>query len=328
MMVKALMGVLSPGGWSGRLSILIFHRVLPEKDPVLISDPDAAEFEHMIRWLKAWFNVLPLEEAIARLNDRSLPPRAAAITFDDGYADNFTVAMPILEAHGLPATFFIATGSLDGGQMWNDRIIEAVRNSRKQRLDLSGEGLGVYELDSVAAIRHAIESILTIVKYREPKEDRLKAVDYVAAVAGGCVPRDLMLTSEQVRSMRCAGMSIGAHTVTHPILAKINPVEVNSEILESKRFLEALLQEPVSLFAYPNGKPDVDYRLADAEKVRALGFAAAVTTAWGVADAQSDLMQLPRFTPWDRTRLRFALRLANNLIQNPRLRSAQSASLS
>ena len=322
--MKAVARMLSPGGRKGRLSILIFHRVLARRDAIMNWDRDALEFERAIAWLKAWFNILPLDEAIVRLQDRSLPARAAAITFDDGYADNCTVAMPILQSHGLTATFFIATGYLDGGRMWNDTVVEAVRRCRTASLDLSAEGLGRYELGSPAAIREAIISILNKVKYRDPRE-RLKTVDYVASVAGGVLPSDLMLTSEQVKMMRRAGMSIGAHTVTHPIIGRLGPDEVRAEIAGSKEFLESLLQERVGLFAYPNGRPTLDYRREDAEAIRSLGFDAAVTTASGVADADSDLMQLPRFTPWDRTRLRFGVRLFRNLLQNPGLRAGQLA---
>ena len=322
--MKAVARMLSPGGRKGRLSILIFHRVLARRDAIINWDRDALEFERAIAWLKAWFNILPLDEAIVRLRDRSLPACAAAITFDDGYADNCTVAMPILQSHGLTATFFIATGYLDGGRMWNDTVVEAVRRCRTASLDLSAEGLGRYELGSPAAIREAIISILNKVKYRDPRE-RLKTVDYVASVAGGVLPSDLMLTSEQVKMMRRAGMSIGAHTVTHPIIGRLGPDEVRAEIVGSKEFLESLLQERVGLFAYPNGQPTLDYRREDAEAIRSLGFDAAVTTASGVADADSDLMQLPRFTPWERTRLRFGVRLFRNILQNPGLRAGQLA---
>ncbi|MBN8500210.1 MAG: polysaccharide deacetylase family protein [Sphingomonadales bacterium] len=324
MIVKTLAGLMSPGGQGGRLSILIYHRVLARRDPVLDWDPDATHFEQVVRWLKESFNVLPLDQAISRLHEHSLPARAAAITFDDGYADNCTVAMPILQAHGLSATFFVATGYLDGGRMWNDTIIEAVRRCSRARLDLSGEGLGVHELNSAEAVRQAILSILKKVKYRKPRE-RLKAAAYVAAVSGAILPPDLMMSSEQVRSMRRAGMSIGAHTVTHPILARLALEEAHKEVAESKLFLESLLQERVGLFAYPNGKPNVDYRAGDVDLIRGLGFDGAVTTAWGVADSESDRMQLPRFTPWDRTRFRFGAGLVKNLMQNPLLRSGQLA---
>ncbi len=324
MIIKALANVLSPGGQGSRLSILIFHRVLAHRDPVMDWDPCAVDFDRIIGWLKEYFNVLPLDQAISRLAEHSLPPRAAAITFDDGYADNCAVAMPILQRHGLTATFFVATGYLDGGRMWNDTLIEAVRHCSKERLDLSEKGLGVHGLSSADAVRQAILSLLKKVKYRDPQE-RIKTVDYVAAVSGARLPPDLMMTSEQVKIMRRAGMSIGAHTVTHPILSRLAPEEVRSEVAESKWFLESLLQERIALFAYPNGQPDVDYRASDAEIVRNLGFDAAVTTAIGVADGQSDLMQLPRFTPWDRTRFRFGARLVKNLWENSLLRSRQSA---
>jgi peptidoglycan/xylan/chitin deacetylase (PgdA/CDA1 family) len=71
----------------------------------------------------------------------ALPERAAAITFDDGYADNFTRALPLLREQGLPATFFVATGFLDGGRMWNDTISEAIRRCNEDVVDLSAIGL-------------------------------------------------------------------------------------------------------------------------------------------------------------------------------------------
>lgn len=126
--------------------------------------------------------------------------------------------------------------------------------------------------------------------------------------------------------MRGAGMLIGAHTATHPILARLKPGQVRTEVLDSKDFLESLLQERISLFAYPNGRPNVDYRAVDAQIIRALGFDGAVTTAWGVADRASDRMQLPRFTPWSRSRCGFGLQLVRNMWQSPSMRTDQIAS--
>jgi hypothetical protein len=77
--------------------------------------------------------------------------------------------------------------------------------------------------------------------------------------------------------------------------------------------LEALVGEPIALFAYPNGKPRQDYAGAHVELVRTAGFDAACSTAWGVASRSSDVFQIPRFTPWDREAWRFGLRLAQNL---------------
>jgi peptidoglycan/xylan/chitin deacetylase (PgdA/CDA1 family) len=121
-----------------------------------------------------------------------------------------------------------------------------------------------------------------------------------------------MMTAEQVRHLHASGMEVGAHTVSHPILASLDSQRAGREIWECKNQLEAITGARVSLFAYPNGKPGRDYRAEHVDMVRRMGFEAAVSTAWGVAHAASDPFQLPRFTPWDRTPGRFLLRLMQN----------------
>ena len=135
----------------------------------------------------------------------------------------------------------------------------------------------------------------------------------IAAKAGVCPPGDLMMTSNQVKALRSAGMQIGAHTITHPILARLAPDEVKAEIEGSKLHLEQLLGERISLFAYPNGKPGEDYSPQNTDLVRSMDFDAAVCTERGASAVGDDPFQIRRFTPWDRTRLRFGLRLLGNL---------------
>jgi len=306
--LKAALHLLS----RGRLTILIFHRVHEQADPLFPDEPDAARFDEMMGWIKSWFNVLPLDQAARRLASGTLPPRSAAITFDDGYADNYTQALPILCRHGLCATFFIATGYLDGGCMWNDRIINAIRRSQLQQLDLRHLGLGCHALDSSAAKRRAIDTLLSGTKYLS-SDKRLEQVERIAraaAVDEACQP---MMTSTQARELHRAGMQIGAHTVSHPILAGLDLDSARDEIAHSKIELEQLIGEEISSFAYPNGKPGDDYRPEHADLVREAGFICAVSTDWGAARTGDDLFQLPRFTPWGRSRLPFALQLMKNL---------------
>lgn len=314
-MWRTVMSALSPAGQRGRLSILIFHRVLPAQDALFPNEVHAAGFDRMCGWLAQWFQVLPLGEAIDALKHDRLPARALVITFDDGYADNHEVARPILQRHGLPATFYIATGFLDGGRMFNDTVIEAVRRCPRAVLDvrsLGVQGLGELALGDVQQRRQAIGVLLSALKYL-PSQQRSIAVLQLAELAGAPMPDDLMMRSDDVRALRRAGMTIGAHTVSHPILSGLAPEVATQEISQSRQQLESLLGERVAHFAYPNGVPGRDFTPETARLVQQLGFDSAVTTGWGAARSGSDAYQLPRFTPWDRRRAGFAMRMAHNL---------------
>ncbi len=310
--VRLLLHGASPGGRRARLSVLIFHRVLQSPDSLFPEEMDAARFDAICGWISDWFNVLPLDEAAVRLKAGTLPARAAAITFDDGYADNLHVALPILRRHGLVSTFFIATGFLDGGRMWNDTLIETVRGCRGAELDATPLGLERYPLGSVAQRRATVIRLIDQIKYRS-LDERVRLGDQLAEIAGVRLPADLMMRSEDVRAMHAAGMQIGAHTVHHPILARLPADDAREEILGSRRMLEDLLGTRVGLFAYPNGKPGEDYLPENVQMVRALGFDAAVSTQWGSSRQGDDMFQIRRFTPWDNTRLRFGARLLMNL---------------
>ena len=312
MSARWMFNLLSPAGADARLSVLIFHRVLPKPDPLFPGEPDASRFEAQMHWLKTWFNVLPLPEAVERLRAGNLPARAASITFDDGYADNYTVALPILRRAGLPATFFIAAGYLDGGCMWNDTVINVIRKAPGPDLDLAQLKLGRYRVASLEDRRRSVGELLGKLKYLEPGE-RSGLVAELAGVAKIPPPRDLMLTTDQLRSLAAAGMTIGAHTISHPILSRVAEPEAHAEMAESKDRLEAITGRKVTLFAYPNGKPGTDYTMTHVRLAREAGFAAACSTGWGAAATGCDCFQIPRFTPWDRSRWRYALRLASNL---------------
>ncbi len=312
-MLKTLLRLASPGGARGGLSVLIFHRVLPEPDPLRPNEPTAAVFESRLRWLNHHCNVVPLAEGLASLRAGSLPERAVAITFDDGYADNHDLAAPLLKRWGAHATFFVSTGFLDGGRMFNDTVIEAVRQATGAVLDLDDLGLGTHPIDTIDARRGAIDRVLRRIKGEAPAR-RETLAEAVRVRCGGMPPRGLMMTSAQVRSLHRQGFAIGAHTVTHPILAETANAAAREEIATGRTQLERLTGAPVRLFAYPNGRPGRDFSGAHVDMVKSLGFEGAVTTAWGAARVDTDRFRIPRFTPWDRSGIAFGLRLARNLV--------------
>lgn len=318
-MFASLFSACSPAGRLAQLPILIFHRVQPEPDALFPEEVDAAQFERILSWLGSWFRVLPLNEAAARLRDGTLPARAICITFDDGYADNYTEALPALSRHRMHATFFIATGFLDGGRMWNDTVIESIRRTQSTTLDLTSIGLGIYGTATNGEKRHAIDAIIPQLKY-EASAVRAEKAAAVAGIAAVEPPDDLMLTSAQLRELHAAGMGIGAHTVSHPILAQCDIESARDEIQTSRQRLQELIGTRIGLFAYPNGKPGTDYLPEHARLVSELGFDAAVSTSPGASRRGDDTFQLRRFTPWDREKHRFGLRLALNVLSD-RLRS-------
>jgi peptidoglycan/xylan/chitin deacetylase (PgdA/CDA1 family) len=307
--------MLAPAGKRGRLSILIYHRALAEPDPILLGEIDAATFEQHMTLMASEFNVLPLEEACARLARGALPARAACITFDDGYADNERIALPILKRHGLSATFFVATGFSDGGIMFNDAVIEAVRVAPAGTYDLTAMGLGSFSLDDSASRRTAIDTLIGKIKYLPPT-DRMAQVQRLAEAMHCTLPNDLMMGPAQIKKLHDEGMAIGGHTVNHPILATLDERQAHAEITGGKHRLEEITGAPVRLFAYPNGKPGVDYGPRDVDLVRQAGFSASLSTAIGAANSASDPFQLPRFTPWDKRPWRFGTRLLANCLRS------------
>jgi peptidoglycan/xylan/chitin deacetylase (PgdA/CDA1 family) len=296
-----------------RLSILIYHRVLPEPDELLANEIDTELFQMQMEIIADTFNVLPLAEAVERLKRRELPPRSACITFDDGYANNATHALPILQELSLPACFFIATGFLDGSCMWNDIIIEAVRGMKKRTLNLESSYLGTHRLETRQDRIAAIGFLLPQLKKLDPSK-RSDTVEQVLREAEIDRPVGMMMSPAQVRSLTDSGMEVGAHTVSHPILRTLSEQQSREEIANCKIQLEEITGRPISLFAYPNGRPGRDFSRDHVGIVKELGYLAAVTTAKGAATCSTDRFLLPRFTPWDRTRLRFLFRMYQNAL--------------
>lgn len=294
------------------LTTLIYHRVLPAPDLFRTGEVDAGTFERQMRFISRHFQVLPLREAADLLSEGRLPQRACCITFDDGYADNLTVAAPILQRLGLPATIFVATSYLDGGRMFNDAVIDAIANAQVSSLDLSEIGLGVHEVATQVDRQSAITTILKQFRRRTPELREAQLPLLIAQTGTDMCEVETMLQGSQVRELAVQGFEIGGHTATHPILTSVDDARAREEIEDNKRELESLTGSPVRVFAYPNGLPARDYSTRHVDMVRTAGFATAVTTARGVANRDSDLLQIPRLALWGATEREWAMQLMRN----------------
>jgi len=309
--LRALTALAAPAGERSRLSIFYFHRVPAQRDPLLPFEPDARMFDRMLGWIGAQFRVLDPLEACDRLFDGTLPSRPAVVTFDDGYRDNYTVALPILQRHAMKAAFFVATGFLEGGAMFNDRVIEAVRRCRYGSIRMPGcdETLG---LSNDAQRREAIDRLLGVIKHLPPDE-RMESVLELEQEAGVGAPLGTMMHADDVATLHRAGMRVGGHTRTHPILLKLDDSQAEREIAGGLEDLASITGERPLLFAYPNGKPGGDFDDRHVAMVMRAGVRYAFTTLQGAAVRTSERLLLPRFTPWDRRRWRFEFRAWGNL---------------
>jgi peptidoglycan/xylan/chitin deacetylase (PgdA/CDA1 family) len=282
-------------------------------DPLRPDEPDAARFERIVSFITSNYRVLPLAEASAALARGGLPAAAACITFDDGYADNLTVAAPILERYGAVATVFVSTGYTNGGRMWNDSVIEAVRKMPLGDVDWREFGLGTAVLSDNESRRRLIGAVLPALKPRAVAQ-RAAVADEIARRAGvAATQSDSMMTQAQLRAWRARGFSVGGHTVGHPILARLDDAAAFKEIAHGREQLAEWLGEAPQAFAYPNGVPGRDYGPRDVALVRRAGYVCAVSTRRAAACPNSDLYQLPRFMPWDRSMWGFGLRCARML---------------
>lgn len=301
-----------------------FHRVPERADPLLPLEPEARMFDRLLGWISTQFRVLDPLEACERLYDGTLPARPAVLSFDDGYRDNYTVALPILKRYRVRATFFVATGYLNGEMMFNDRVIEAVRRCAGDHLCLdvasreAGHRSPAIErlpLRNDVERRVAIDRILRTIKHLEPelRLERVRALEHEANVVDRERTTPMMMNAEQVSILHCEGMQIGGHTRSHPILVKLGDEEARAEIEGGLSDLAAITGERPRLFAYPNGRRGSDFDERHIRMAEACGVRFSFTTHPGAATRSSSRQELPRFTPWDRSPLQFGVRALLNL---------------
>lgn len=286
--------------------ILVYHRVLAQRDPFAIAPVDAAEFAAQMKLLKSCYRVISLDQLTSELDDERLGPGTVCVTFDDGYRDNFEVAFPILESLGLPAAIFLATDFISGkGTLWYDRVLNAFRHSGRPDFSLPEAGMVREPLRILREGHHPAYRVLEWLKGFSPSERDSKIPRILEALGLDAEPAcDLMLDWDQVRAMRGRGIQFGAHTRSHPILSTVDNESNEIEILGSKRILESELEEPVRHFAYPNGRRG-DYGEAAKAALRKGGFASALTTNPGINLQGQDRFEMLRSQPWERSIARF-----------------------
>ena len=246
----------------------------------------AAALERQLRWLKRRFSVVPLRSIASAARNGGAVDGKVALTFDDGLRSNVEVAYPILHRLALPATFFICPGLIDRASwLWTHEMRRRLaRLEPTARSELAGEWSAPAEIDAF------VEWMKTLgLDVRRRVEARLReATPRFAPTAGEHEEFDLATWQELAR-LDPAIVSIGSHTLTHPILPGAAPAEIEIEVRESRRQLEGRLQRPVEFFAYPNGSLDA---ATDAFVRR--HYVGAVTSARGRVRRGTDAHRLPR----------------------------------
>jgi peptidoglycan/xylan/chitin deacetylase (PgdA/CDA1 family) len=289
--------------------ILCYHRVTEGvEDPFhLCVRPDnfAAHLEEMLR-----------SREPSTLADVSVPshrPRVV-VTFDDGYRDNLTCALPIAESKGVPITFFVTSGILgDHNGFWWDRLGTLLRGRPPQvrEIDLPLDGRNVRLPLGSSGIRADLDSVRShLLPLRVTEIERALAKVSEQWQVGSAPPPDAgTLTLQNLRQLAASDTAtIGAHTVDHVRLQDRTAQEQQDTISGSKGELERSIGRAVSHFAYPfGGRYDFDDRSLEA--VRAAGFDTACTTLPGTARSSSDPYRLPRRLVMDWGRSRFRVQL-------------------
>jgi peptidoglycan/xylan/chitin deacetylase (PgdA/CDA1 family) len=281
--------------------VVRYHALTHGLDEVLYAAPDIClpieAFKLQMAFVKRAYRVVSLDELVHALERGSqLPPRALAVTFDDGYADNHRLGLPVLRALGLPATVYVATGAV-GGQtpFWVAAVRALALRAAGDVLEVPGQvpiPLGA------PSRREAAAKVLTRALVPLSAAARAEVVADAAARAGldlDVLLAGTMLTWDQIRELHAAGWTIGAHTVTHANVALAPPVQAEADIVGSRDALADALGTTIDHFCYPNSGGQHRYVSPEVvEILRRQGFRSATTSRPGALRPDADRYQLPR----------------------------------
>ncbi len=265
------------------LRVLTYHRVLDPKD-----DPHAYQrvtikpddFERQVRFLVENYHVISMQELLrVSQNEAVLPSRAVLVTFDDGYNDFAENAWPILKKHQVPVTLFVPTAYPDHPErvFWWDKLHQAVHQTER-RDDLVAD-CGIIQLRTQSQREQSFSKMRDYVKSR-PHKEAMEWVEKVCGLIGAVQPESQILSWRALRQLAREGVTMGAHTRTHPLMDLISVEQALVEAHGSLQDLEREIGSALPIFAYPGGhfSEEVVMGLKD------VGFVLAFTTVRGLND--------------------------------------------
>jgi len=277
--------------------ILLYHRIAshsPDTHGLCVA---ADAFRYQMEHLRRYYTPIGLAELAAASRSGRIPPGAVAVTFDDGYLDNYDVASPILMDAEIPATFFLNTESAGAERegWWDVMERLLLSDAVPDHLTLELPGGQLTHPTNTAALRAGALLALHGALLYLPAEARASAIEQLCRWAGKdpLPPRPthrLMTVGEVQRLSGRPGHSIGAHTTHHLLLPAHSTDVQRREIVENKQVLEDMIGQPVTAFSYPYGEHDPD----TVSVVRDSSFRCAVTVEPAAVRADVDPFRMPR----------------------------------
>lgn len=280
-------------------TILMYHAVtrapLPVRDWCFVQEP---AFREQMSYLHRHCRVVPLREVPAAIRADSARP-IVALTFDDGFRNNYEVAFPILQELRLPATIFLATDFIGSDDtVWFCRINDALSRTALRGIEWEGE---TYDLSTARArgVAHKrLQVWLKQLRHRELLEAARRLITALGDDPGKPIPNESvyrMLAPGEIAAMADSGLvEFGAHSCSHAILSGLSPVERRAEIVGSLTKVETLTGAPCTLFAFPNGRAS-DFGACDVSELQQRRVSVAVTTVAGPNDPSVPALEMRRY---------------------------------
>jgi peptidoglycan/xylan/chitin deacetylase (PgdA/CDA1 family) len=284
---------------------LLYHRIANlAADPFnLAVSPD--HFSEQLDYIRRTCHPMRLVDLVDAMRERSLPHRAVAITFDDGYVDNFTHAYPLLKSFNIPATIFVTSEKVGSPyEFWWDDLERVIlvppHLPARLRISINGHEYE-WRLESVEQRKSAHRDLGNLLKPVDANgRDRILAelTSWADLERSGRSDYRAMTTSELLDVAQSDWIDIGGHTVTHPSLSTLSAEAQRAEIVGGLNRLESILGSHVLTFAYPFGTPQ-DFTDETAKIVGDAGFSAAFTTVPGYIESGDNLFRLRRGPVFD-----------------------------